>query len=155
MFISNSKEHGKMGLRERMITEVAKQFDADYRKKFGKAPTDYKSRSIYDVLLIAADAINRAGLNPAEVNRNLHLLVDGQIVADMRDAGEKVEVRVRARPRERDLRRASRRRWAHRGPAGPKPARPPTTAAPEAPFVAPAACCWPASSPCPTGTGSP
>jgi branched-chain amino acid transport system substrate-binding protein len=46
---------------EVMITEVAKQFDAAYRKKFGKAPTDYKSRSIYDVLLIAADAITRAG----------------------------------------------------------------------------------------------
>jgi branched-chain amino acid transport system substrate-binding protein len=44
-----------------MITDVAKQFDAGYRKKFEKAPTDYKSRSIYDVLLIAADAIKRAG----------------------------------------------------------------------------------------------
>ncbi len=44
-----------------MLTPVAKEFDAAYRKKFGKAPTDYKSRSIYDVLLIAADAIKRAG----------------------------------------------------------------------------------------------
>jgi branched-chain amino acid transport system substrate-binding protein len=44
-----------------MITEVARQFDAAYRQKFEKAPTDYKSRSIYDVLLIAADAIQRAG----------------------------------------------------------------------------------------------
>ena len=44
-----------------MLTDVAKQFDAAYRKKFNKAPTDYKSRSIYDVLLIAADAVKRAG----------------------------------------------------------------------------------------------
>ena len=46
---------------EVMITDVAKQFDKAYREKFDKAPTDYKSRSIYDVLLIAADAIKRAG----------------------------------------------------------------------------------------------
>ena len=44
-----------------MLTPVAREFDAAYRKKFGKAPTDYKSRSIYDVLLIAADAVKRAG----------------------------------------------------------------------------------------------
>lgn len=43
-----------------MLTPVAKEFQAAYTKKFGKAPTDYKSRSIYDVILIAADAINRA-----------------------------------------------------------------------------------------------
>ena len=49
-----------------MITDVAKQFDADYRKTFKKAPTDYKSRSIYDVLLIAADAIKRAGSTDSE-----------------------------------------------------------------------------------------
>lgn len=44
-----------------LLTPVAKEFDAAYRKKFGKAPTDYKSRSIYDVILIAADAVKRAG----------------------------------------------------------------------------------------------
>ncbi|KIX15520.1 ABC transporter substrate-binding protein [Dethiosulfatarculus sandiegensis] len=43
-----------------MLTKVAKDFDQAYRKKFGKAPTDYKSRSIYDVILIAADALKRA-----------------------------------------------------------------------------------------------
>jgi multidrug efflux pump subunit AcrB len=48
------------------------------------------------VLRLDADAVNRAGLNPLEVNRTLQLLVDGLVVADMRDAGEKVEVRVRA-----------------------------------------------------------
>jgi branched-chain amino acid transport system substrate-binding protein len=51
---------------EVMITDVAKQFDAAYREKFGKAPTDYKSRSIYDVLLIAADAISRAGTTDSD-----------------------------------------------------------------------------------------
>jgi branched-chain amino acid transport system substrate-binding protein len=49
-----------------MLTPVAKEFDAAYRKKFGKAPTDYKSRSIYDVILIAADAIKRAGATDSD-----------------------------------------------------------------------------------------
>jgi len=44
-----------------LLTAVAKDYDAAYRKKFNKAPTDYKSRSIYDVILIAADGIKRAG----------------------------------------------------------------------------------------------
>lgn len=48
------------------------------------------------VLELDTDAINRAGLNPAEVGRNLLLLVDGIVITDMRDAGEKVEVRVKA-----------------------------------------------------------
>jgi len=46
------------------------------------------------VLRLDPDAVNRSGLNPLEVNRSIQLLVDGLIVADMRDAGEKVEVRV-------------------------------------------------------------
>lgn len=44
-----------------MLTPVAKEFQDAYVKKFGKEPTDYKSRSMYNTLLIAADAINRAG----------------------------------------------------------------------------------------------
>jgi multidrug efflux pump subunit AcrB len=48
------------------------------------------------VLEFDNDAVTRAGLNPAEVGRNLLLLVDGLVVADMRDAGEKLEVRVQA-----------------------------------------------------------
>ena len=48
------------------------------------------------VLKLDADAINRAGLNPLEINRTLLLLVDGLVVADMRDEGEKLEVRVLA-----------------------------------------------------------
>ena len=53
------------------------------------------------VLTLDDDAVNRAGLDPREVNRTLQLLVDGQVAAELRDAGEKVEVRVRAAPRTR------------------------------------------------------
>ncbi len=42
------------------LTDLAKYFREAYTKTFGKAPTDYKSRSIFDAVLIAADAINRA-----------------------------------------------------------------------------------------------
>ncbi len=44
------------------------------------------------------DAVNRSGLNPMDIKRNLRLLVDGDIVANMRDQGEKLEVRVRTTP---------------------------------------------------------
>ncbi|HET6565328.1 MAG TPA: efflux RND transporter permease subunit, partial [Xanthomonadales bacterium] len=40
-------------------------------------------------------AIRRAGLNPGQVARLLRLHLDGEIVAFMRDQGEKVELRVR------------------------------------------------------------
>ena len=46
------------------------------------------------VLAFDNDAMRRAGLNPAEVGRSILLLVDGQVVSEMRNAGEKVEVRV-------------------------------------------------------------
>jgi branched-chain amino acid transport system substrate-binding protein len=42
------------------LTPTSRKFWEDYKKKFGKDPTDYKTRSIYNVILIAADAINRA-----------------------------------------------------------------------------------------------
>ena len=48
------------------------------------------------VLEFNTDAITRAGLNPSDVGRTLLLLVDGLVVTDMRDAGEKLEVRVQA-----------------------------------------------------------
>ena len=48
------------------LTPLATEFREAYVKAFGKAPTDYKSRSIYDAILIAADAINRAGSVDAE-----------------------------------------------------------------------------------------
>jgi len=43
------------------LTKLATEFREAYQKAFGGPPTDYKSRSIYDSILIAADAINRAG----------------------------------------------------------------------------------------------
>lgn len=42
------------------LTSTSRKFWDDYTKKYGKAPTDYKVRSIYNVVLIAADALNRA-----------------------------------------------------------------------------------------------
>ncbi len=49
------------------------------------------------VLAIDREAVRSAGLNPALVARAIRLHVDGEVVATMRDRGEKVEVRVRAR----------------------------------------------------------
>ncbi len=48
------------------FNEVSRKFREAYIKKFGKEPSDYKSRSIYDVLLVAADAIRRAGSTDPE-----------------------------------------------------------------------------------------
>ncbi|HSB07192.1 MAG TPA: ABC transporter substrate-binding protein [Thermodesulfobacteriota bacterium] len=42
------------------LTSTSRKFWDDYKKKYGKDPTDYKVRSIYNVVLIAADAISRA-----------------------------------------------------------------------------------------------
>ena len=45
------------------------------------------------------DAIVRAGVNPANVARVVRLYADGQAVASMQHQGEKLDVRVQARPR--------------------------------------------------------
>ena len=42
------------------------------------------------------DAIRRAGINATEVTRILRLLVDGEVVSDLQDNGEKVQLRVKA-----------------------------------------------------------
>lgn len=42
------------------LTPTSRKFWEDYKKKYGKDPTDYKTRSIYNVVLLAADAIARA-----------------------------------------------------------------------------------------------
>lgn len=42
------------------------------------------------------DAIKRAGLNPQEISRVLRLLIDGEIVGEIQDQGEKVELRIKA-----------------------------------------------------------
>ncbi|OMH39770.1 efflux RND transporter permease subunit [Motiliproteus sp. MSK22-1] len=63
---------------------------------------DDASRGRYELTLeLNADAVNRAGLNPPDIRRMLRLLVDGEVVASMRDKGEKLEVRVRADPESR------------------------------------------------------
>ena len=48
------------------LTPLATYFREQYVKAFGTRPTDYKSRSIFDSILIAADAVNRAGSTDAE-----------------------------------------------------------------------------------------
>ena len=50
------------------------------------------------VLTLDREAVRNAGLSPAAVARLIRLHVDGEIVASMRDRGEKLDVRVRARP---------------------------------------------------------
>lgn len=50
------------------------------------------------VLALDPEAVRASGLDPGLVARLLRLHVDGEIVAELRDQGEKVEVRVRARP---------------------------------------------------------
>jgi multidrug efflux pump subunit AcrB len=47
-------------------------------------------------------AAREAGLDPASVARLLRLHVDGEVVADLRDRGEKVELRVQARQQRLD-----------------------------------------------------
>lgn len=43
------------------LTQLATDFRKAYVKAFGKQPSDYKSRSIFDAILIAANAVNQAG----------------------------------------------------------------------------------------------
>jgi multidrug efflux pump subunit AcrB len=50
-------------------------------------------------LQVDVEAARRAGLDPGAVARLVRLHVDGEVVADLRDRGEKVELRVRATPR--------------------------------------------------------
>ncbi|MEZ0175035.1 MAG: efflux RND transporter permease subunit [Candidatus Reddybacter sp.] len=51
-------------------------------------------------LQLNPDTITRSGLNPADVARTVHLHADGEIVASMQHRGEKLDVRVRAQPRQ-------------------------------------------------------
>jgi len=50
-------------------------------------------------LRLDPEAIRASGLNPGLAARLVRLHVDGEIVTQMRDHGEKVEIRVRAEPR--------------------------------------------------------
>lgn len=42
------------------------------------------------------DAIRRAGINPLDITRTIRLLVDGEVVAEMQNEGEKLQIRVKA-----------------------------------------------------------
>lgn len=55
-----------------------------------------------DELTLRVDvaAARNAGLDPGAIARLVRLHIDGEVVADMRDRGEKLELRVRAQPRE-------------------------------------------------------
>ncbi|MBD8526162.1 efflux RND transporter permease subunit [Pseudomarimonas arenosa] len=53
-------------------------------------------------LRVDVDAARRAGLDAGDVARLVRLHVDGEVVADLRDRGEKLELRVRAAPRTLD-----------------------------------------------------
>jgi multidrug efflux pump subunit AcrB len=50
-------------------------------------------------LRVDVNAARNAGLDPGLVARLVRLHIDGEVVADLRDRGEKVELRVRAEPR--------------------------------------------------------
>jgi multidrug efflux pump subunit AcrB len=52
------------------------------------------------VLALDSEAVRASGLHPGLVSRLVRLHVDGEIVSQMRDRGEKLEVRVRAAPRD-------------------------------------------------------
>jgi len=43
-------------------------------------------------------AVKRAGMDPGEIARIIRLMFDGEVVASMQDQGEKLDVRVRAKP---------------------------------------------------------
>ncbi len=42
------------------------------------------------------DAVRRSGVSPIDLTRTIQLLVDGEIVAEMQDKGEKLQIRVKA-----------------------------------------------------------
>lgn len=60
---------------------------------------DDAGRGSYELVLkLDNDAVNRAGINPTDLNRTLRLLADGEISGTMRSDGEELNVRVRANP---------------------------------------------------------
>ncbi len=65
-------------------TSESQKLRQSYRVKFNKELTDYRVRSIYDVLLIAADALRRAGSGDCEqlvaALEQTHLSVAGGVV---------------------------------------------------------------------------
>ena len=67
------------------------------REVFSNVGIDYRPGNPELVLQLDGDAIKRAGLDPAVVNRSLQAFVDGELVTDFQDEGEEVKVRVLAK----------------------------------------------------------
>ena len=62
--------------------------------------TDDDSPGLNEMTLrIDTDAIRRAGIDSLTVMRNLRLMIDGEIVAQLQDEGEEIEVRIQASDR--------------------------------------------------------
>ncbi len=49
-------------------------------------------------LMLDFPAVKRTGLNPGDIARMIRLMFDGEIIASMQDEGEKLEIRIRAKP---------------------------------------------------------
>ncbi|MCG6875809.1 MAG: efflux RND transporter permease subunit [Betaproteobacteria bacterium] len=80
----------------RAAADEVKRIVADVRGTKDVTDDDLPGRPQL-VLKLDREAIRAAGLTAAQVSRLVRLAVDGEIAAVMRDAGEKLEVRVRAR----------------------------------------------------------
>ncbi len=66
---------------------------------FANDITDDDSPGLKEMVLkIDTDAARNAAISPQQITRAIRLMVDGEIVASMRDHGEKLEVRVLAKP---------------------------------------------------------
>ncbi|HMB59247.1 MAG TPA: efflux RND transporter permease subunit, partial [Xanthomonadales bacterium] len=83
----------------RAATDALLEFVATLPGVYNLTDDDTAGRSELSLELDYA-AIRRAGLSPGHVARLLRLHLDGEVIAFMRDQGEKVELRVRGIPRE-------------------------------------------------------
>lgn len=66
---------------------------------FAREITDDDSPGLKELILkINTDTAQQTGILPEQIIRTVRLMVDGEIVASMRDQGETLDVRVRAEP---------------------------------------------------------
>lgn len=82
----------------RQATAALKAEISNIRGARNVADNDTAGRAEFS-LRVDVDAARRAGLDAGDVARLVRLHVDGEVVADLRDRGEKLELRVRAQPR--------------------------------------------------------
>lgn len=83
----------------RAAADEVQRLVADVPGTFDITDDDSPGRDELD-LQVDVDAAIRAGLEPGAVARLVRLHLDGEVIADLRDRGEKVDLRVRAEPRE-------------------------------------------------------